>query len=68
MSRFQCDIRQLLFLLPGTILRPMHHTVAEGVQSLDLDRMESQVKTFSQALKLDLIGPDDFQSLSDLPA
>jgi hypothetical protein len=44
------------------------HTVAEHVRCLDLERMGSQVEAFSQALELDLIGPDDFQSASDAPA
>src|SRR5215213_3774458 len=35
-------------------------TVAERVKCLDLERMGSQVEAFSQALELDLIGPDDF--------
>jgi hypothetical protein len=43
-------------------------TVAERVKCLDLERMVSQVGAFSQALELDLIGPDDFQSASDSPA
>ena len=30
------------------------------VKCLDLERMGSQVKAFSHALELDLIGPDDF--------
>jgi hypothetical protein len=30
--------------------------------------MVRQVEAFSQALELDLIGPDDFQSASDAPA
>jgi hypothetical protein len=34
--------------------------VAERVQCLDLERMVWQVEAFSQALELDLIGPDDF--------
>jgi hypothetical protein len=37
------------------------HTVAEQARCLDLERMGSQVEAFSQALELDLIGPDDFQ-------
>jgi hypothetical protein len=36
------------------------NAVAERVRRLDLERMGSQVETFSQALELDLIGPDDF--------
>lgn len=43
-------------------------TVAEQVRCLDLERMGSQVEAFSQALELDLIGPDDFQSANDAPA
>jgi hypothetical protein len=43
-------------------------TVAERVRRLDLERMVSQIGTFSQALELDLIGPDDFQSAADSPA
>jgi hypothetical protein len=39
-----------------------------GLQCLDLDRMGSQIEAFSQALELDLIGPDDFQSADDSPA
>ena len=35
-------------------------TVAERVKCLDLERMGPQVEAFSQALELDLIGPDDF--------
>ena len=35
-------------------------TVAEGVKSLDLERMGSQVEAFAQALELDLIDADDF--------
>lgn len=35
-------------------------TVAEQVRWLDLERMESEVEAFSQALQLDLISPDDF--------
>ena len=34
--------------------------VAEGVRSLDLERMVSQVDSFTQALELDLIDADDF--------
>jgi len=34
--------------------------VAEAVQSLDLERMGSQVEAFTQALELDLIDADDF--------
>jgi hypothetical protein len=44
------------------------HTVAEHVRCLDLERMGSQVEAFSQALELDLIGPDDFRSAGDAPA
>jgi len=44
------------------------HTVVEQVSCLDLERMGSQVEAFSQALELDLIGPDDSQSASDRPA
>jgi hypothetical protein len=44
------------------------HRVAEQVRCLDLERMVRQVEAFSQALELDLIGPDDFQSASDAPA
>ena len=36
------------------------HTVAEGARCLDLERMLREVEAFSQALELDLIGPDDF--------
>jgi hypothetical protein len=42
--------------------------VAEGVDRLELDRMGLQVEAFTQALELDLIGPDDFQSANDAPA
>jgi hypothetical protein len=35
-------------------------TLAEGVKSLDLERMGSQVEAFAQALELDLIDADDF--------
>jgi hypothetical protein len=35
-------------------------TVAENARCLDLERMTHQVQAFSQALELDLIGPDDF--------
>ena len=35
-------------------------TVAETATWLDLERMGSQVESFSQALELDLIGADDF--------
>ena len=44
------------------------HSVAEHVRSLDLERMGSQVEAFSQALELDLIGPDDFRSAGDAAA
>ena len=43
-------------------------TVAEQVRRLDLERMGAQVEAFSQALELDLIGPDDFQSACGGPA
>jgi hypothetical protein len=43
-------------------------TVAEHARCLDLERMRSQVVAFGQALELDLIGPDDFQSASDAAA
>jgi uncharacterized Zn finger protein len=42
--------------------------VAENVRCLDSERMRSQVEAFSQALNLDLIGPDDFQSAGARPA
>jgi hypothetical protein len=35
-------------------------TVAEGLKRRALDQMSLQVEAFSQALELDLIGPDDF--------
>jgi hypothetical protein len=35
-------------------------TVAEGVRSLDLERMGAEVEVFAQALDLDLIDADDF--------
>jgi hypothetical protein len=35
-------------------------TLAEGVRCLDLERMGTQVESFSRALELDLIGADDF--------
>jgi hypothetical protein len=35
-------------------------TVAEALKRLDLDRMSSQIETFSQALALDLIDANDF--------
>lgn len=38
------------------------HSLAERVMCLDLERMGSQAEAFSQALQLDLIGPDDFIS------
>ena len=44
------------------------HAVAEQVRRLDLERMGSEVEAFNQALELDLIGPDDFQSAGDAPA
>ncbi len=43
------------------------NTVAERVRFLDLEEMRSQVDAFSQALHLDLIGPDDFKSAGDGP-
>jgi hypothetical protein len=39
------------------------NTVAEHVRRLDLERMRSQVEAFSEALNLDLIGPDDFHQV-----
>jgi CheY-like chemotaxis protein len=35
MSRYQCDIRPLLSLLPGTILRPMAQRATTGPERLD---------------------------------
>jgi hypothetical protein len=43
-------------------------TVADRVRRLELDRMRSEAEAFSQALQLDLIGPDDFESVGDKPA
>jgi hypothetical protein len=34
--------------------------VQEQVRCLELERMQCEVEAFSQALELDLIGPDDF--------
>ena len=53
--------------LQQAIMRGVH-TVAEQVRCLDLERMVSQIEAFSQALELDLIGPDDFQSARDAAA
>lgn len=36
------------------------HAVSERVECMDTERMVRQVEAFSQALELDLIGPDDF--------
>lgn len=44
------------------------NTMAEHARYLDLESMRSQVEAFSQALNLDLIGPEDFQSTGDGPA
>jgi hypothetical protein len=84
MSHSRYDIRPLLPHLPRRILRPMEQRSRTGlevclvcrqefvsmeqVRCVDLERMGSQVEAFSQALELDLIGPDDFQSPSDAPA
>jgi hypothetical protein len=35
-------------------------TVAESERCLDLERMLREIEAFTQALELDLIGPDDF--------
>jgi hypothetical protein len=44
------------------------NTMAAHARYLDLESMRSQVEAFSQALNLDLIGPDDFQNAVDRPA
>jgi hypothetical protein len=36
------------------------HTLAEGARSLDHERMVWQVASFTEALELDLIQPEDF--------
>jgi uncharacterized Zn finger protein len=44
------------------------NTMAAHARYLDLESMRSQVEAFSQALNLDLIGPDDFENAVDGPA
>ncbi len=62
---FACD--EDVAALHKAIKRGLH-TVAEELNTLDLERMGSQAEVFSQALALDLIGPDDFVSAGDAPA
>jgi hypothetical protein len=51
----------------GDALRPLRRATAESLETvaerwkrLDLDRMSWQIEAFTQALKCDLIAPDDF--------
>jgi hypothetical protein len=54
---FACD--EAVSALQKAIARGVH-ALAEEVRYLELETMRLQVETFSQALELDLIGPDDF--------